>query len=160
MFKSKKSMLGAVLFAALILGCEKPATTIQEAGVPHLRKINLTDNVDADSLSRLGLEVIVVEDNYVIARVGGEGIAAVQNLNLQSDIASETDLIQRLVEVIITKKEDISDLSNVGIDIWEVRGDTVLAQAFDKYIMEIENKGYSIKIVEKNIQNLTGKSGN
>jgi hypothetical protein len=55
------------------------------------------------------------------------------------------------------ENSDLAELSSVGIDIWEVKGDTILAQAYDKYIRQIKAKGYTVEIVESNIQNLVKK---
>lgn len=40
---------------------------------PQLKKIRLQNESQADSLINLGLDVIVVEENYVVARLDEEG---------------------------------------------------------------------------------------
>ncbi|MFQ5642003.1 MAG: hypothetical protein ACE5IR_28860, partial [bacterium] len=95
--------------------------------------------------------VIVVEENYVVARLDEEGETKVQALNLPTVDIVESDLVQRLTKIIIKSGGDTSDLADIGIDIWEVKGDTVIAQVFDKHIRQIKEKGYSIEIVERNV---------
>jgi arginyl-tRNA synthetase len=100
------------------------------------------------------MDVVVVEEDYIIARLSGQDAVRVQKMSLKMETFKEEELVQRLIKVVMKKKSDLQELSNTGIDIWEVKEDTVLAQAYDKYIRQIQEKGYAVEIVEKNILNV------
>ena len=146
------------------LGCQDqseqaPQTVSQEffnSGL-QLVKIPIKDPAVADSLINSGMDVVVVEENYVIARLSSQDAVKVQTMSLKMETFREEELVQRLVKVVMKQKSDLQELSNTGIDIWEVKGDTVLAQAFDKYIRQIQEKGYPVEIVEKNVLNVVEK---
>jgi hypothetical protein len=121
---------------------------------PKLVKIDLKSSSDADSLLAHGFELIVVEPEYVIARLNSQSARQVQNMSLPMSTFDEKELVQRLIRVVIQDSTDLSELGNTGIDIWEVRGDTVIAQAFDNYIRRIESLAYEVEIVEQDIRNL------
>jgi arginyl-tRNA synthetase len=121
---------------------------------PQLVKIPIKDSAVSDSLISYGMDVVVVEEDYIIARLSGQDAVRVQKMSLKMETFKEEELVQRLIKVVMKKKSDLQELSNTGIDIWEVKEDTVLAQAYDKYIRQIQEKGYAVEIVEKNILNV------
>jgi len=124
---------------------------------PQLVKIPITDAAVADSLIKLNIDVVVIEEDYVIARLGGLEASNVQSMSLKMETIKETELMQRLIKIIMKNEYDLRELSDTGIDIWEVKGDTITAQAYDKYIRQIQAKGYSVEIVEKDVQNIIKK---
>ena len=152
------------IFLVFLLGCQSQTEqTVQTVSQeyfnsgPQLVKISILNAAVADSLIRQGLDVIVIEDDYIIARIDSSESNLVQSMSLNMQTFKEKELLQRLIKIVINEQSDLQDLNSIGIDIWEVKGDTVLAQAFDKYIRQIEAKGYTIEIVEKNIQNVLKK---
>jgi len=124
---------------------------------PQLVKIPIENTAMADSLIKRGMDVIVVEENYVIARIDAQQANTVQSMSLQMNTFDERELVQRLIKIIKSEEYDLQNLASTGIDIWEVKGDTVLAQAFDKQIRRIKEMGFDLEIIEKNIQNLVNK---
>ena len=151
----------AWFFITVLLSCQQPpeesprkVTQAYFSTGPKLVKIVLDDPADADRLIAQGVDVIVVEPDYVIAKLDDRGGQQITNMAMQMITFEEDELVQRLIEVKMRNNENLTELSNIGIDIWEVKGDTVVAQAFDKYIRQIQALGYELQIVEKNIQTM------
>lgn len=144
--------LSVVLLMTACQGGTSEQQTLSEG--PQLRKITISSPADVDSLISRGVEVIVIEDDFVVARTDSQQEITVQGLNLQSAPASQEDLTRRLVRIVITGRADATALSEIGMDIWEVRGDTVVGQAFDGYIREIRAMGLPVEIVRKDISEL------
>ena len=120
---------------------------------PQLKKIIIHGKEQADTLIEAGLDVIVVENNYVVVRLDEANEGKVRAMNLQTEPIQESDLVQRLVKIVIQDRLDTTTLLEMGVDIWEVKGDTVVAQVFDKHIRLAEEQGYRIEIVERNVLN-------
>lgn len=128
-------------------GSEK---AVKYAG-PQLKKIAIQAKAQADSLIEAGVDVIVVEEDYVVARLDEANEEQVQSMNLQAVPIKESDLVQRLVKIVIKDRLDSTELLEMGVDIWEVKGDTVIAQVFDKHIRLAEGKGYEVEVLERNV---------
>lgn len=152
--------------ALLIVACQqkseqpKQALSLQvfQSG-PQLVKIAISDPAAADSLIQAGVEVIVQEDKWVIARINAEQAGAMQEGGKQMQSAEESDLRQRLVQIILTQPSDLQEVGDTGIDIWEVKGDTVIAQAFDIYLRRLEAMGYPVLILQNDIHDVMKKGG-
>lgn len=123
----------------------------QETEGPQLQKVAIENTAQADSLINMGLDVIVVEETYVVVRVAPAEAEKISSMNLKSQTVQESELVQRLVKIAISKKEDVQVLIELGMDVWEVQADTVTAQVFDKHIRQAESKGYTVKVVAKNV---------
>ncbi len=144
------------------LGCqrspeqESEAVSLQsfESG-PRLVKISVRDVAVADSLIKAGVDIIVVEPDYVIARLGSAQASRVQAMSLAMTTFREEELVQRLIRVVVGQRSALNELSDLGVDIWEVRGDTVIAQSYDKHIREIRAKGHQVEILEQDVRDLT-----
>jgi hypothetical protein len=128
-----------------------------QSDVPQMRKIPISAKAEADSLIQLGIDVIVVEDAYVVARLNQSDVAKIQSANLKTEPIQETDLIQRLVKIPVNDRSKVSELADLGMDIWEVKEDTVIAQVFDKHIREAEAKGFKVEIVARNVLDVVKK---
>lgn len=130
--------------------------TAQESGLPmpQIKKIPIKQRAEADSLIKLGIDVIVIEDNYVAARLTQADVLTVQTLNLNTEPIQEEELVQRLARIVIQAREDVHELAALGIDIWEVKADTVIAQVYDKHILQAESKGYVVEIIARNVLDL------
>ncbi|MFQ5651125.1 MAG: hypothetical protein ACE5IY_14385 [bacterium] len=129
----------------------------RDPNVPQMQKIAISSRTEADSLITAGVDVIVVERDYVVARLRQEEVATLRAGGLRAELATESDLVQRLVKVAITDRAQATEMASLGVDIWEVAGDTVVAQAYDKYIRQLEERGLFVKVVEENILNLVKK---
>ena len=159
-----KIHLPILLIFLIVLGCQnqpQPATQAVSLEIfntgPQLVKIPIKNTAAADSLIHRGMDVIVVEENYVIAKLDRQQATTVQTMSLPMETFTPEELVQRLIRIVMKDTVGLQQLGDIGIDIWEVKGDTVVAQAFDKYIRQIQTRGFEVEIVEKNIQNLTHK---
>ena len=151
------SYLSVFLLFAFSLGCQNNSgeqsgseMAVQSDG-PQLKKITIQSKQQADSLLAAGIDVIVVEDDYVVARLDEANEEQVQSMHLQTKPIEESDLVQRLVKIVIKDRLDSTALLEMGVDIWEIKGDTVIAQVFDKHIRLAQEKGYPVEIVERNV---------
>jgi hypothetical protein len=159
------SFLLFLLIIAGITGCqenskkqigEKPSQEMKY-DKPQIRKIPIRSRTQVDSLIQLGLELIVIEDTYVAARIVPEDSAKIKAASLKTEPIQEQELIQRLVRIPIKDKSQVSELADLGMDIWEVKQDTVVAQVFDNQIRDAEAKGFSVEIVAKNVLDVVKK---
>ena len=124
---------------------------------PQLVRISIMDPGGVEQLIHNGIDVIVVEPGYIIARLNQSQAAVIQNLTLPMVPAREAELVQRLIQVVVPEPADIQQLVDIGIDTWEIRGDTVLARAYDNYIRRIRNQGFTVNILEHNAANMLKK---
>jgi hypothetical protein len=153
-----------LLFFILLVGCrggggeQSAPTPREESTMPQIKKIAIRNKAEADSLINLGVEVIVVEDTYVAVRVDSQATAKIESINLKLEPIKEEELVQRLVKITPVDAAGRQALADLGIDIWEVRQDTVIAQVFDKHIREVEARGYRVEILERNVLNVVKKS--
>ncbi|MFQ5638968.1 MAG: hypothetical protein ACE5IR_13370 [bacterium] len=154
----QKTVLIGMLSMCLLSACKQSPQT--EAGAeqnrlqsgPQIKKIAIQNRAQADSLINRGLDVIVIEDDYVAVRLDEDALNALGAMSLNAEPIQEQDLIQRLVKIAVSSKENVNDLIALGMDIWEVREDTVIAQVYDKHILQAESKGYAVEIIERNAQ--------
>ena len=112
-------------------------------------KITSPSGQNLRGLLDMGLEVIVIEETYFAARVTPEQETQIKQAGFHISPIKEKELIQRLIKVPILGKNDSMLLSEVGLDIWEVREDHVIGQAFDKDIKSIKDLGYSVEILDR-----------
>lgn len=120
----------------------------------QLRKIPIQSPGDVDSLRSLGLDVIVEEAAFVVVHMQPADTNIVRTANITTQPIQESDLIQRLVKIPIAQGERINALTDIGMDVWEVRQDTVVAQAYDKYIREARHQGFEVFVVAENVLDL------
>lgn len=126
---------------------------------PQLRKIVIQNQSEVDSLRNLGLDVLVEEKDFVVVQMQPADTNAVQTANITTEPIRESDLVQRLVKIPIAQRDRVNELTSIGMDIWEVRQDTVVAQAYDKYIREARQKGFEVIVVAENVLNLVTEEG-
>jgi len=143
------------LFLALFLlaACEVPPQEkkqqTRDLSKPQMMRIALQRPEQADSLIQAGVDVIVVEHDYVIARIPNDMRSNLSAAHLPATYAAESDLTQRLVRIAAHSKDDLTKFSELGLDIWESEGDTVLARAFDKQLRQLTELGFSVQIVAR-----------
>ncbi len=155
-----------LLLALALLGCQlqkqespMPITAESFHSGPQLVKIMLDGPDVMQNLEAQNIEIIVQEENYVIARLDMAVFGELQTMSLTIKKPEESDLVQRLIAVVISDKSQVTEVNNLGINIWEMRGDSVIAQAFDNQISDIETLGLPVTILENNIQNVVQKLG-
>ncbi len=154
---SYANYLLVLLVFAFGVGCQngsgtksKSETGTMQSEGPQLKKISIQSTEQAAALINAGLDVIVVENDYVVARLDEANEEQVQAMNLQTEPIQESDLVQRLVKIVIKDRLDSTELLDMGVDIWDIKDKTVTAQVFDKHIRLAEEKGYSVEIIERN----------
>ena len=153
------------MILVFLIGCQggsgKQGTTASQpstASGPQIVKIPITRAAQVDSLRNSGIDILVVEDNYIAVRVAAGDEVKVQALQLKTEPIKETELVQRLVRIAGVDRTRIQELVDLGIDVWEVEGDAVTAQVYDKHIWEIEKLGFPVEILERNVQNAVNKA--
>jgi len=156
--------LSLLLFLFVFTACgqkqeneSRPVSMEAFSSGAKLVKIPVTDPAQIDSLYSKGFEVIVAETAYAIVRMDNEAPQSVKAMSLKMQTVQETELAQRLIRVVMSELADLQKIANVGVDIWEVKGDTVIAQAYDIYIRQIKAAGFPVEIIERDVRNLTQK---
>ena len=101
-----KLNLFILLICLVMFGCQNSSkqagqtvTVEYFASGPQLVKIPIKDSAVADSLLNRGMDVIVIEKDYVIARLGSEHAAGVQSMSLSMQTFKEEELVQRLIHL-------------------------------------------------------------
>lgn len=157
----RTAMMRLFIFFVLIMlwSCQGAGEkqTSQAEKLPHLEKIPITSKAQADSLIQAGVDVIVVEDHYVIARINPADLSILAKQDLKMEPFKEDELVQRLVNIPVTDKSQVTELAGLGMDIWQVRADTVVAQVFDSQIRAARAKGFQVTVVEQNVMNTVKK---
>ncbi|MFZ5517183.1 MAG: hypothetical protein ACOY90_11130 [Candidatus Zhuqueibacterota bacterium] len=141
-----------ILVAAIFLATcnSKPP---QQAQTTELRRVAYSDPDQVDQLRKAGAKIIVQEPDYVVIRTD----SMISALSLPSSPIAESDLVQRLIYVIARDSGDVQKIINTGIDFWQVKGDTVIARAFDIYIERLKAEGFTVTIIETNAQPMEEK---
>lgn len=134
----------------LWIGCgsEEP----QQAQSVGLQKIAIESQEDVDRLRAAGAEIIVQEHDYVIVRAKN----MIQSQELGGAPIEESDLIQRLIRVPFKDSGDLQKAVDVGIDLWKVQGDTIIARAFDIYIEKLKQMGFKVEIIARDASKWEG----
>lgn len=136
-----------LLLALALAACtQEPAQQPQQAPEDGLKKLSNPTGAQIQQLRDAGAEIIVREDDYVIVRT--ENVQ--QALDMRFEAISEQDLVQRLVHVILPDRSQLQEVIDTGIDFWEVRGDTVVARAFDLHIEQLTEAGFAVEIIAQN----------
>jgi len=142
-----------VLLCVLIflISCNsEPPQQVQTTG---LRKVQYTSQEQIDLLKKAGAKIIVQEPDYVVIKTD----SMVSALSMPSSPIKETDLVQRLIHVYAPDSTDVQKVINTGIDFWQVKGDTVIARAFDIYIEQLKADGFTVEIIQQNTSKKEGK---
>jgi hypothetical protein len=160
-----KKELAISMLCVFLIGCQgggeqqSPATsqTATPSG-PQIVKILIASPAQVDSLRSRGIDIIVVEENYVAARVAPQEEIAIQDLQLKTEPIQETELVQRLVRIPGVDMTRLQELVDLGIDVWEVEEDAITAQVFDSHIWEMQQRGFTVEILERNVQDVVKKA--
>lgn len=140
-------LVGVLLLVALFGACaQEPEQTPQAAPAQGLKKLRHPTAAQIQQLREAGAEIIVQEQDYVIVRT--ENVQ--QALDLQFEAIAESDLVQRLVHVILPDSGRLQEVIDTGIDFWELRGDTVVARAFDIHIAQLTEAGFTVEVIAQN----------
>jgi hypothetical protein len=120
-------------------------------------KIELSQPGAIDSLLAKGVDVLVAADDYAIIRTDANSISTLSAAGVKTYAASEGDFIQRLVHISISEKNDVQKIADLGVDIWEVQENVVVAQAYDKHIRQLQEIGLEVEVVADNSQTTVEK---
>lgn len=132
-----------------LIACASPEQkTSSSAG---LRKVMITSQDDVEKLRGLGLQIIVQEENYVVIRQDSTQIRQLQDAAITTTPIQETDLVQRLVKVRYTSREQLQQIIDLGIDVWEVdsESDSLLARVFDSHLASLQADSIGYRVVEQ-----------
>lgn len=142
------------LLVFICLGCTSQKTPPQQpAASSSLKKIMISSEQQLVQLEATGAEIIVREPDYAVVRA--DSLPPSLTLSLQP--LRESDLVQRLIRMRLADRNDLQQVVDTGLDLWEVQGDTVIARAFDIHIKQLEAMGYTIEILARNAQNWKGE---
>jgi len=143
-----------LLFACLVFAfCQSEQQPQQAQTQQGLQKIHYNSDAEIQQLRQAGAEIIVQEPDYVIVRTD----SMLQTQGLKSEAIQETDMIQRLVKIQLRDSIDLQRVVNSGVDLWEVKGDTAVARAFDIYIERLKKAGLTVKIIAKDASKMEEK---
>ncbi|MDZ7332814.1 MAG: hypothetical protein ONB31_12620 [candidate division KSB1 bacterium] len=144
---------GAVLMlVCLILAYCQSNQQPRQAPEQGLQKVYYKNPEEIQRLRSAGAEIIVQEPNYVVIRTDKR----VQNFGFKPQPIQETDLVQRLVEILLKDSSDLQTVVNSGIDLWQVAGDTVIARAYDIYIERLREAGFVVHIIAQKASSMEG----
>jgi len=144
------SLLGLLIFAA----CQHP----QPEAVPQtsrsggLRKINNPDAPMAERLRQSGVKILVQQPDYLIIYSDSSTI-----LPMNTQTATEKDLVQRLARIHFTGKAQLQQIVDLGVDVWEVEGDSVTARVYDLYLEQCQQAGINYRILKMDANAPEGK---
>ncbi len=131
--------------ALLLAACSTPSPSAK--GPAGLRKISYANAAELERIRLTGAEIIVQQPDYVVIRTDSAQLAA---LALASQPAQEQDLVQRLVAIVLRDSTSLQTVVDSGVDLWEARGDTAVARAFDIQLEKLRQQGLAITVIAEN----------
>ena len=119
--------------------------------VEKVVKIPIAGKKSIAELSQSGLDILVIENDYMLARAGAEKVLRLKQNGFSILPVKEKDFVWRLIKIPIANRNKLNKvLSNPELDIWEIQKDYIIAQVLDKQIRVLKEKGFSVKIIRKN----------
>ncbi len=141
-----RKSLFILLALMILLACKSEPP--QQAQTEYLRKVEYESQEQIDQLKKAGAKIIVKEPDYVVI----ETDSMVSALSVPSSPIKESDMVQRLIHVFAPDTSDVQKIIDTGIDFWQVKGDTVIARAFDIYIEQLKASGFTVEIIQQNMR--------
>ncbi|RME01893.1 MAG: hypothetical protein D6814_00630 [Calditrichaeota bacterium] len=142
-------LLSGVLF--LFGACGKPVS--QQAASHGLKKIHYRSEADLQRLRQAGARIIVQQPDYVII----DNDSLITALGFKAEPIQEKDLVQRLVRIVAANRDELQKAIDIGVDPWEVHGDTLIARAYDLYIEQLRKSGLTVEIIAQDASKWEGK---
>jgi hypothetical protein len=124
---------------------QQPASTPTATG---LRKISVSDQQTVERLRQSGVKILVQQSDYVIIYSDSASINQLQALEVNPQPTSEKDLVQRLARINFADKTQLQKIADLGIDIWDVQGDSVTARVYDLHLEQLQQNGFSYRILK------------
>lgn len=141
-------MLRNILWIGMALRLAACATPSPSAkGPAGLRTVSYADAAELEHIRQTGAEIIVQQPDYVVIRTDSAQLAA---LALTSRPAQEQDLVQRLVAIVLRDSTSLQTVVDSGVDLWEARGDTAVARAYDIQLEKLRREGLAITVIAEN----------
>jgi hypothetical protein len=145
MGKTLLILLGVILLSACRQ--QQPAATATSG----LKKIHSSDPQTVQSLRQMGVEILVQQPDYLIIRTDSATARKIQTMALAPQSgATERDLVQRLVRIHFADKSQLQAIVNLGVDVWEVEGDSVTARVFDLHLEKLAQQDFTYRILKMN----------
>jgi len=138
-------LFGAIALAAC--GQQQPATTSISSTASTarggLRKINTADQQTIERLRQSGVKILVQQPDYLIIYSDSSTI-----LPMNTQAATEKEIVQRLVNIHFTDKAQLQQIVDLGVDVWDVQGDSVTARVYDLYLEQLKQNGINYRVVK------------
>jgi hypothetical protein len=136
-------LLGVLVFIACRQ--QQPASSPTSTG---LRKISVSDQQMVERLRQSGVKILVQQPDYVIIHSDSAAAGQLQALAMNTQPASEQDLVQRLARIHFADKTQLQKIVDLGVDLWEVQGDSVTARVYDWHLEQLKHDGLSYRILK------------
>ena len=149
-----RARIWAALGLVLVLGCAAPEP--KPTAAPGLRKVRITSPADLERLRATGVNIIVREKDYAVVRQDSTQVTALSETGLEILPMQERDLVQRLVRVHFSGREQLREITDMGLDVWTIEGDTLDARAFDSQLERLDSAGVAYRIVLQDASKLGG----
>ncbi len=140
-----------LLVASLLLLAVASMLIAQDNAPAKLQKMMISSSADVQQLIDAGAEIIVQQPDYVIFR-GGSAAAAQGATSFE-----EVELVQRFVHIALRDSGDVQTIVDMGVDLWDIEGETVVGQAYDLYINRLKKQGFDVKIMAMDAKKRGGK---
>jgi carboxypeptidase T len=75
------------------------------------------------------------------------GLLLVNAIFIACAIGTDDLNAKKLVTVYIENQDDVDSLSDLGLDIWEVDQGRVIARVYDRQIIDLKGKGYTVELL-------------
>jgi len=137
--------------AAALVACgqQQPATTSTSSTAATarggLRKISPADQQTIERLRRSGVKILVQQPDYLIIYSDS---TTLQTLAMNTQAATEKEIVQRLVNIHFTDKAQLQQIVDLGVDVWDVQGDSVTARVYDFYLEQLKQNGINYRVIK------------
>ncbi|MDZ7288427.1 MAG: hypothetical protein ONB44_00670 [candidate division KSB1 bacterium] len=134
------------LSAILLIACrqQQPATT----ATTGLRKISYSDPQTVERVRQSGVKILVQQPDYLIVYSDSATAGNLQALAIETQPATERDLVQRLASIHFADQTELQKIINLGVDFWSVEGDSVIARVFDLHLEQLQQQGFTYRIMK------------
>lgn len=141
-------MLGKLavgIITLLAMACASPEP--KSAATAGLRKVMIGSPQEVERLRSLGLEIIVQEENYVVIRQDSAQAMQLREAAIATVPIQESDLVQRLVRVHFSNRDQLQQIVDMGLDVWHTEGDSLTARAFDIHLTRLHAAGIGYRML-------------
>ncbi|MCK4822117.1 hypothetical protein KA005_40515 [bacterium] len=145
----------SVLSLLTLLPAHIPANTKAK-----LIKVPIQNGKDIKLLQDLGLELLIIEDDYIVVRANEREKTQIEQAGFVFLTPQEQDLVMRLIRITYLSNippGTLATLYDMGLDIWEVQDDYIIAQVFDKQIRLLQKVGFVIEILYRNARDFVNQ---